>query len=250
KYSDSAIQAICMVRFFFHLTLRSTEGFIRLLFTMMQITLPVPSYSRISRKVKWLNLDYKKLSLHKPTHIAIDSTLVKIHGESKRKKWRKMTLGVCPETHEILFTITSDESFGDPTLFKMTMDHLPKSVKNVLMDGALDSYEMYRLAERERINLITPPRKGSKYKIGIDQSKRDETLQMIYKMGNNEEALKKWKKIRGYHRRSLVETAISRIKGIPGNTLKSRSLINQHHEILLKSLIINKLNTLGLPVRT
>ncbi|NDD57924.1 MAG: hypothetical protein EBZ47_01545 [Chlamydiae bacterium] len=126
-----------------------------------------------------------------------------------------MTLGVCPKTHEILFTITSDESFGDPTLFKMTMDHLPNSIKDVLMDGALDSYEMYRLAERERVNLITPPRKGSKYKIGIDRSKRDETVQMIYKMGNNEEALK-----------------------------------NQHHEMLLKSLIINKLNTLGLPVRT
>ncbi|MBM3456409.1 MAG: IS5 family transposase [Bacteroidetes bacterium] len=260
KYSDSAIQAICMVRFFFHLTLRSTEGFIRSLFNMMQITLPVPSYSRISRRMKWLNLDYKKLSSHKPTHIAIDSTgvkiygdgewHVKIHGESKRKKWKKMTLGVCPKTHEILFTITSDESFGDPTLFKMTMDHLPKSVKDVLMDGAGDSYEMYRLAERERVNLITPPRKGSKYKIGIDRSKRDETVQMIYKMGNNEEALKKWKKLRGYHRRSLVETAISRIKGILGNTLKSRSLINQHHEMLLKSLIINKLNTLGLPVRT
>ena len=63
-----------------------------------------------------------------------------------------MTLGVCPKTHEILFTITSDESFGDPTLFKMTMDHLPNSIKDVLMDGALDSYEMYRLAERERVN--------------------------------------------------------------------------------------------------
>ncbi|MBM3456211.1 MAG: hypothetical protein FJX80_13895 [Bacteroidetes bacterium] len=49
-----------MVRFFFHLTLRSTKRFIRLLFTMMQITLSVPSYSRISRKVKCLNLDYTK----------------------------------------------------------------------------------------------------------------------------------------------------------------------------------------------
>ena len=70
KYSDSAIQAICMVRFFFHLTLRSTEGFIRLLFTMMQITLPVRSYSRISRKVKWLNLDYKKNSPPTNLHIS------------------------------------------------------------------------------------------------------------------------------------------------------------------------------------
>ncbi|MBM3207111.1 MAG: transposase [Chlamydiae bacterium] len=125
--------------------------------------------------MKWLGLDYKKLCSHKPTHIAIDDKGVKIYRESK--KMGKMNPGICPKTHEILFTITSDESFGDPTLFKMTMDHLPKSVKDVLMDGALDSYEMYRLTERERVNLITPPRKGSKYKIVIDRSKRDETLQ-------------------------------------------------------------------------
>ena len=82
-YADSAIQAICMVRFFFHLTLRSTEGFIRSLFAMMQITLPVPSYSRISRRMKWLEIDYKKLSHHKPAHIAIDSTGVKIYGKRR-----------------------------------------------------------------------------------------------------------------------------------------------------------------------
>ena len=259
-YADSAIQAICMVRFFFHLTLRSTEGFIRSLFAMMQITLPVPSYSRISRRMKWLEIDYKKLSHHKPAHIAIDSTgvkiygdgewHVKIHGESKRKKWRKMTLGICPKTHEILFNITSDESFADATLFKMAMEHLPRSVKEVLMDGAGDSHEMYKMAERKSVKLITPPRKGSKYRIGIESSKRDKNVKAIYELGNNEEALKKWKKKTGYHRRSLVETAISRIKGMLGNTLRSRSLLNQHHEMLLKSLIINKVNSLGLPIRT
>ena len=260
KYSDSAIQAICMVRFFFHLTLRSTEGFIRSLFAMMQISLPVPSYSRISKRMRLLELDYKKLSHHKPAHIAIDSTGVKIygdgewhmkiHGKSRKKKWRKMTLGVCPTTHEILFNITSDESFADPTLFKMAIDHLPRSVTEVLMDGAGDSHEMYKLAEREKFRLITPPRKGAKYRIGMEHSKRDENVKMIYELGNDEEALKKWKKINGYHRRSLVETAISRIKGMLGNTLKSRSLLNQHHEMLLKSLIINRVNTLGLPART
>lgn len=83
-----------------------------------------------------------------------------------------MTLGICPKTHKILFNITSDESFGDPTLFKMAMDHLPKSVKDVLMDGAGDTHEMYRLAEREGVKLITPPRKGSKYKIGTDRNSK------------------------------------------------------------------------------
>ena len=160
-----------------------------------------------------------------------------------------MPLGICPKTHEILFNITSDESFGDPTLFKMAMDHLPKSVKDVLMDGALDSHEINQLAEIEKVKLITPPKKGSKYKIGIDRTKRDEAVQMVYKMGKNEEAIKKWKKLNGCHRRSLVETAISGIKGMLGDALKSRALINKHHEMLLKPLIINILNAVELPIR-
>ncbi|MBM3208626.1 MAG: hypothetical protein FJZ57_08555 [Chlamydiae bacterium] len=61
----------------------------RLLFTTMQITLPVPSYSRISRRMKWLNLDYKKLSSQKPTYIAIESTGVKIYGYGE---WHVVTI--------------------------------------------------------------------------------------------------------------------------------------------------------------
>lgn len=120
KYSDSAIKAVCMVRFFFHLSLRATEGFISSLFKLMNITLETPSYSRISRRMNRLDIDYRKLSSSKPKHLVIDSTGVKIygdgewhekiHGESRRKKWKKMTLGVCPETHEILFNVTSDET--------------------------------------------------------------------------------------------------------------------------------------------
>ena len=60
-----------------------------------------------------------------------------------------MTLGVCPKTHEILFNITSDESFADPRLFKMAMELLPSSARKLFMDGAGDSREIYKLAERD-----------------------------------------------------------------------------------------------------
>ncbi len=133
---------------------------------------------------------------------------------------------MCPKTHEIIFNITSDDSLADPSLFKMAMEHIPKSVKDVLMDGAGDSYEMYRLAERNNINLITPLRRTSRYRIGLDRTVRDENVEMIHKLGNKEEALRKWKKLKGYHRRSLFLPAISRIKGVLGNTLNSRSLVS------------------------
>jgi len=259
KYSNSAIEAACMLRFFFHLSLRATEGFIRSIFDLMNLNLPVPSYSRLSRRMKELKLDFARLSSVQPTNIVIDATGVKLYGDgewhreihevSKRKKWKKMTLGVCPKSHEIIFNITSDDSIGDISLFKDTFEYIPSTVKTVIMDGAGDTHEMYDLAEEQSVKLIAPPRKGSVYRIGADRTRRDGYVREIRQNGNDEKALKTWKKKHGYHRRSLAETAISRFKGMLGAKLKSRGLLNQHNEMLLKCLILNKFNKLGLPVR-
>ncbi len=259
KYSDQSIEAACMIRFYFHLSLRATEGFISSIFGLMNVSLPVPSYSRISRRMKQLKLDCTRLSNTRPTDIVIDATGVKlygdgewhrkIHGVSKRKKWKKMTLGVCPKSHEIIFNLTSDDSIGDVTLFKETFNYLPRTVKTVIMDGAGDTHTMYDLAEEQSVKLIAPPRKGSVYRIGADRTRRDQYIREIRRLGNNEDAFRTWKKKHGYHRRSLAETAISRFKGILGCKLKSHGLLNQHNEMVLKSLILNKINELGMPQR-
>ena len=260
KYSDTAIKAVCRVRFFFHLSLRATEVFIGSLFKLMNITLSVPSYSRISRRMNRLDIDYRKLSNAKPKHLVIDTTGVKIygdgewhekiHGECRRKKWKKMTLGICPDTYEIIFNVPSDDSIGDITLFRMGLEVVRRNVEKVLMDRAGDTHDTYKQAERQNIRIITPPRKGSRYRVGREKTARDDTVRLIYDLGNNKEAVKEWKRRTGYHRRSLVETAISRLKGMLGNQLKSRSLMNQHQEMMIKSLIINQINRLGLPVRS
>jgi len=209
--------------------------------------------------MRQLKIDYSKLSRRRPAAIVIDATGVKIygdgewhrkiHGISKRKKWRKMTLGVCPKTHDILFHITSDDKIGDISLFKSSFEYLPRSVKTVIMDGAGDTHDMYDLAQEQSVKLIAPPRKGSRYRIGPNPTRRDQHIKEIYQLGNDKEAMKIWKKKHGYHRRSLAETAISRFKGMLGSTLKSRLLLSQHNEMLLKTLILNQMNGLGLPKR-
>lgn len=255
-YSDMAIEAACMLRFFFHLSLRSTEGFIRSVFSLMHLALNTPSYTRICRRMRQISLDYKRLSRIKPTDLVIDSTgvkiygegewHVKIHGEKRRKKWKKMTLGVCPKTHEILFNITSDDSLGDSGLFKTAISWCPGSVRRVIMDGSGDTHEMYREARGRAIMLITPPRKGARYRIGSDRTERDEHIRWIYQ---NPGGLKEWKSRIGYHQRSIAETAISRYKGMLGDRLKSRKMMSQHQEMILKSLMLNQLNRLGMPQR-
>jgi hypothetical protein len=48
------------------------------------------------------------------------------------------------------------------------------------------------------------------------QRARNDAICQIIGLGNGEVAIKLWKKLVGYHKRSLVETAFSRLKGIFG----------------------------------
>ena len=58
---------------------------------------------------------------------------------------------------------------------------------------------------------------------------------------------KKWKEESGYHRRSLAETAFSRIKTIFGDRLRSRDFDNQATEAFLRLSVLNRMTALGMP---
>ena len=63
------------------------------------------------------------------------------------------------------------------------------------------------------------------------------------------EGLAHWKKISGYHRRSLAETAMYRFQQLLAGKISLRKYNGQVGEALAYVSAINKLNTLGLPVR-
>ncbi len=54
-------------------------------------------------------------------------------------------------------------------------------------------------------------------------------------------ARKNWKKLVGYHQRSLIETTFSQIKFITRDKLSNKSEINREKQALLKCFLINKL---------
>ena len=78
---------------------------------------------------------------------------------------------------------------------------------------------------------------------------RNDALCTLTGLGGNEDARKLWKALSGYHRRSLVETAMSRFKGIFGPGFRSREWSRQQAELYAKSLALNKMAQLGLPKR-
>ncbi len=62
------------------------------------------------------------------------------------------------------------------------------------------------------------------------------------------EGLAHWKKISGYHRRSLAETAMYRFKQLLAGKISLRSYNGQVGEVMAYVKAMNKLNTLGPPV--
>jgi hypothetical protein len=56
-----------------------------------------------------------------------------------------------------------------------------------------------------------------------------------------------WKKLIGYHQRSLAETAMHRFKTLFGSNLMAREYSRQKAEIYAKSVAMNKMTQLGMP---
>ena len=91
-----------------------------------------------------------------------------------------------------------------------------------------------------------PPRKNAKIQQhGNCKSPplpRDENLSRIREIGR-----KKWKQESGYHRRSLAETTMFRLKCIFGGKVASRTFENQATELFLQCIALNLMNQICRP---
>jgi len=79
-YSDKAIEIMLTNKEVFHLTNRGVERFVRSLFVMMKIDLPVPDHSTLSKRSKTLKIKLLKKASGR-LNLVLDSTGLKIYGE-------------------------------------------------------------------------------------------------------------------------------------------------------------------------
>ncbi|BBI16428.1 MULTISPECIES: hypothetical protein [unclassified Neochlamydia] len=77
--------------------------------------------------------------------------------------------------------------------------------------------------------------------------KKKGCFKIIQGFGRDEEARQLWKKLCGYHRRSLAETAMYRFIRSFGGDFPSRKLAYQQAELYAKSLAMNKRTKLEMP---
>jgi hypothetical protein len=107
-YADLAIEAALTIRMVFHLPLRQTEGFLRSLVELLNVDLPVPDHTTLSRRLKKLgDIRCGRLTIGRPIHLLIDSTGLRIHvghmqKPPRNRAWRKLHLAVDPDTGKIV----------------------------------------------------------------------------------------------------------------------------------------------------
>ena len=109
-YTDSAIECALVVKAVFHLSLRATQGFLESVVRLMEIVLPVPNYTTVSRRQGRLDKRWQSAPTKQARHVVIDSTGLKVFGagewyvrkhgmgRGRRRSWRKLHLGVDDET--------------------------------------------------------------------------------------------------------------------------------------------------------
>lgn len=258
QYSDDAILCIMALKVVYGLPYRQLIGFIFSIFEFLKVGLKIPHFTTVAARAKVMGKHFKRLSKAAPTDLVLDSSGFKIygegewkvrqHGKQKRRRWKKFHIGVCPQTHEIIVAEATELETADCEVGPRLMKKAPKSVKRTIGDGAYDTWDCYKSAHTKGQQLIVPPREGAIFNDEEEpwQTARNDAICQIIGLGNDEEAIKLWKKLVGYHERSLVETSFSRFKGIFGPKLFSRNPDNQEVELKLKAHVMNEMTRQGM----
>ncbi|CAD7490176.1 hypothetical protein KBAD11_09390 [Aeromonas dhakensis] len=218
----------------------------------MNILLCTPDYSCVSKRARVVTVAYRQPSKGRITDLVIDSTGLKVfgedewkvrkHGAEKRRVWHKLHLAVDPATHDIVAVEISLENVHDAEVLPTLLNPLRRKLGRVYADGAYDSKASHQLISRKGAIACIPPRKSTGlWKKG---HARNDTVLVMRKEG-----LAHWKKISGYHRRSLAETAMYRFKQLMMGKISLRNYNDQVGEVMAYVCAMNKLNALGLPVR-
>lgn len=261
-YSDALILCALTIRQLFNLPYRATEGFLRSLIELHQLSIPTPNYSTLCRRSKTLKVDLKIKPTSKPRHILIDSTGVQVlgegewkrlkHGESRCQVWKKLHIALDADSLDIVAMDVTDSVRLDGNYLPGLIEQIEGPIEQITGDGAYDKQNCYESARQRGAKPVFPPQHNAavqrnKIKKNPALLPRDELITQLNSAPDKEEALRLWKQNNHYHRRSLVETNMSRMSFIFSDQMSARTPENQYTDLAIRCRIINKMNKLGLP---
>lgn len=257
-YADSTIESALTIRAVFHLTLRATEGFMQSLLAWAKLPLEMPDYTTLCKRQKTLAIKlpgYYTKGKEK-LHIVIDSTGLKVfgegewkvrqHGYSKHRTWRKLQIALDVKSQEIVCAMLTTNDCHDKEMLQEIVEAIEAPIAKVGGDGAYESHANYDYLDKRKITALIPPRKDARIKqhgnCKAPAKARDKIVREVRRLGR-----KRWKQESGYHQRSLVETAMFRLKTLFGDHLRNRIFEHQATEAFIRCRALNLITQLGMP---
>jgi hypothetical protein len=200
---------------------------------------------------------------HDKLEVIIDASAVKSRNDGeyrsgkygKIKEWEEIHIAIDRRSHKILNMEVTEKKVGDTIEFIPLLTPIVdmNDVDNVTADGAYGSEENYKYCDDNNIKPLIPVHVNARR--GKHKRKRiSEQLGHVFKRGFpgrnmylTEEMRRqnqdRWKKMSGYHSRSLVETVFSVFKGTFGEYTFSTNRKMKEKELLLKAVVYNQFLT-------
>lgn len=251
-YTDLAVECCLLLREVYHLPLRATQGLAHSVLRLLSLNLPTPDYSTLSRRARRLHLPLAAHSTKTIRHLVIDSTglkvygegewKVRVHGADKRRTWRKLHISMDAATHHVTAALLTDKDALDRNSVATLLQQTEAKIEAVCADGAYDFEQCYRAIKQHGAIALIPPRRDAVIRGKSPFEQRDENLR-----GIDERGRKQWKKMSGYHQRSLVECAFFRLKALFSERLRSRREDTQIMEARIRCVAMNRMSSLGMP---
>jgi Transposase DDE domain len=255
-YSDAAIETALSLRLLFRLPLRQTEGFLSAILRLMDVTLPCPDHTTLSRRNATVEVRRQvDRAPQGPISLIVDSSGLKIcgqgewhaqkHGEKQGKRWKKLHLGVDDQGQIIASTMTESHA-QDPSQVPALLSQVDHIIDRFIGDGIYDQAPVYAAVARHSpgARVIIPPRKDAVLSptATTAPTQRDQHLLVIENAGRCG-----WKRTAGYYAQSQAENVFSRFKRTFGARLRAKRDASQEREASLTCQMLNRMRALGRP---
>lgn len=267
QYSDLAITTMLTLKEIYHLPLRATMGFVESLLRLAgHLELPIACPSTLSRRRRTLAVELPVRAVTSPLHLVVDSTGLKLYGEGEWKgrqhgwtchrRWLKVHLAVDEATSELRSVAVSTNHVSDGAVLPALLAAEAAPLRQVTGDGIYDEWRCWEAvaARPDHPRAVFPPprvqRGPNRRRARIRQHgnssapplDRDAHVRRIRTVGR-----RRWKQEVDYHRRSIAETDVSRLKTRFGDRLSARSFAGQATQVFLRCRALNVMTHLGMP---
>jgi hypothetical protein len=255
-YSDIAIETALTLRLLFRLPLRQTEGFLHALLTLMDVTLPCPDHTTLSRRNASVAIQQQvDRAPEEAISVMVDSSGLKVcgqgewhtqkHGEKKSKRWKKLHIGVDAQGQIVASTVTESHA-QDPSQVPALLSQVRPRIDRFIGDGMYDQEPVYAaVAEHSPgARVIIPPRKDAVLSAMATTAptQRDQHVLAIESAGRFA-----WKRTSGYYAQANAENVFARFKRTFGDRLWAKRDEAQEREASLACQLLNRMRELGRP---